>query len=1281
MKVREVVEGMPDASAMEGLQAVAEQDPVVWGMLYRRVKGQALIYDNAKKLSEESLGTIKKTLIKSDYEDELYDRLLHHRPYLTQPARDQHKHQSYQKARQVGVSELGVTKVMHFLATHPGTKWVTCVPDDAEVLTRRGWKFYTELLPDDQTLALDWENGVSRWEPILEVKTFAWRGFLSAVGMAPFHCTTNHRWPVRERIKSTKTSRRKIVEAQHLNQQHTLVRMAPHQYDGAPSVLSDRHAALLGWVVTDGHQWMTGTKPHLNTVMMEISQNERKHLKEIEFLAGKKADPATKHTDAPTIAIGDHGGRIVGIRDPKAKLKKDRYLYGGQHRVRLAREDVDAILASGYRTKSDLPALVSRLSPSAAYAMWDAMLKAEGNKSGRQLRSTHFTQNHGPVLDAFQILCALTDCAANLNARGAYVISSTSRSARMRAAYKDDRDRDRYYMGQVWCPRTPSGTWMMRYRGHVVFTGNTFPRDRQLIDFSNTRVANTFAESPYMNDLVGTPNQVMAKAVGKSHWLFRSAWESNLGEGIDADGVTLDEMDRMRDKIEFAFKESLKSSKHHYMVKISTPTLPNSGINVSFSNSDQMTWLVKCSKCGLEQEITHTENIVAVKHIQLGTKELPPESYDYLCRKQKCRGKLDRVFTGRWVPKYPDRRLIRGYHMSQLIACWISATQVMQDKIDMRFIEIWMNYVLGLPASGALEMISDQDCQMACAGHQLFEQRTGDYTHVTAGIDWGNCHDSETRVLTERGFVFFKDLSPTDKVAQWDVDTREMSFCKPCSVTKKDYDGEMIHFTGKGVDVMVTPKHRMRVGNRWTGEWVTEPASALAERSHATFVGGVSWEGAEVNRFTLPGLPSSPGYPGCDPHIISMDTWLEFLGYYLSEGGLCFARKPGHEPRPSCVKMSQRDSVNPDNVVRMRACLEAVDIRFSEFPNTDTTDVNWTIYGKQLWSWVQENVGSSCSTKRIPREFFNLSRRQLRILLDAMMLGDGSKTEHGGVYHSTSRGLCEDFLEICVRLGYRASTRRIAEAEGNRKAKFVTSWTARGADRYWCKVSEHVERVPYSGKVYCCTVPSGYIITERNGHVAYHGNCNWVTVFGRNGINNRTYVIGLAVFEDVPGVPLGSAIAVGNYLEHFGPDLIIADAGYGKDRNSYIKKRFSPNDEGRFYAQYYNPSEKTSRTFQPEWSDPARARVLVDRTLHLKNLCHAVKAREFGLPDVTLEIVQLLIKHLKSLAPYNEVDDHTKQVVESVRSSGEDHFAHASASGLLAMERLAKLSRFSASFV
>jgi aromatic ring-cleaving dioxygenase len=240
-----------------------------------------------------------------------------------------------------------------------------------------------------------------------------------------------------------------------------------------------------------------------------------------------------------------------------------------------------------------------------------------------------------------------------------------------------------------------------------------------------------------MRSLIGTPNQVYTKKIGESFLILRSAWESNLGEGIDAAGVTLDEKDRMKPGVEVAFKESLSSSAYGWIREVSTPTLPGRGVDASWQNSDQQHWMVKCEKCGMEQTISYPDNIVEKMDIPLGCKELPEGAYEYACKKKRCRGPLDRI-GGRWVAARPSVKNIRGYHIPQTIAAWISATKVMQKKIDYKFIQLWMNYVLGETSMGDNIMLTDEDFEMANAGHQLQWRRTSEWPIIAAGIDWGH---------------------------------------------------------------------------------------------------------------------------------------------------------------------------------------------------------------------------------------------------------------------------------------------------------------------------------------------------------------------------------------------------------------------------------------------------------------------------------------------------------------------------------------------------------------
>lgn len=454
-----------------------------------------------------------------------------------------------------------------------------------------------------------------------------------------------------------------------------------------------------------------------------------------------------------------------------------------------------------------------------------------------------------------------------------------------------------------------------------------FPREKQLLQFSATRLIPAFEESPLMAALLGTPNQTLLKRINKSYMLLRSTWESNLGEGIDADGVTFDEKDRMKPGIDVAFKESLKSSPYGYLRELSTPTLPGRGIDEVWKKSDQHLWHVRCTKCGLWQPIDYPDNFVQlIDYPQHGLTEIPQDSWAFACRKQICRGPLDRLH-GKWVATHPSRKLVRGYHITQMMCPWISPTGIMQELITYKFRQLWENYVLGRISKGESILVSDEDLTACSTNFKLYTHRTRDWAKISIGIDWG-----------------------------------------------------------------------------------------------AT---------------------------------------------------------------------------------------------------------------------------------------------------------------------------------------------------------------------------------------------------------------NWFVVLGLNAHNNRRYIIGLGIIEDDSRDALNMSEVI-SYIDPFEPDIIIADAGYGKDRNAKLLKKYDPSGEQeRFFACFYNPSTKASRTFQPQWGD---ARVLVDRTISLKMMCRAFKEREIGLAagDPKTDILK---KHIRNLAPLKEQDEDTKEIYETIESTGPDHFAHALSYAELGMDKIMNVNQFNFAFV
>src|SRR5699024_8553322 len=97
---------------------------------------------------------------------------------------------------------------------------------------------------------------------------------------------------------------------------------------------------------------------------------------------------------------------------------------------------------------------------------------------------------------------------------------------------------------------------------------------------------------------------------------------------------------------------------------------------------------------------------------------------------------LDRWYTGEWVAKYPSRSAIRGYHISQLDAVWISADDVKARELTYKSTQLFHNYVIGVPYASEGLLITDDDILANIRLPQPVNARMN-YAKVIVGVDWG----------------------------------------------------------------------------------------------------------------------------------------------------------------------------------------------------------------------------------------------------------------------------------------------------------------------------------------------------------------------------------------------------------------------------------------------------------------------------------------------------------------------------------------------------------------
>jgi hypothetical protein len=276
------------------------------------------------------------------------------------------------------------------------------------------------------------------------------------------------------------------------------------------------------------------------------------------------------------------------------------------------------------------------------------------------------------------------------------------------------------------------------------------------------------------------------------------------------------------------------------------------------------------------------------------------------------------------------------------------------------------------------------------------------------------------------------------------------------------------------LDALVTPSHEMVAGSHRGHGWPDLLGKVRADRvspEARLLVAPSDWWGDDVQTFTIPFVEFEPSgrHHNLSRHAdpvppIAMDDWLEFLGYFIAEGYVRAAKTPPYE-----FGLVQKVGPVAD---RIQSCLSRLPFRFGH--RMDGDKHRWRANSKAAWTYLRDHVGQGANNKRIPRTLLGCSGRQLHILLDALVAGDGSGPTVSGrrAYYSISPGLLDDVQEVALRLGYRAhiSGDRLAMAER------TTS------------IPMNPRKVDYRGMVYCFTVPNGTLVTRRNGKPLVSGN-------------------------------------------------------------------------------------------------------------------------------------------------------------------------------------------------
>lgn len=340
------------------------------------------------------------------------------------------------------------------------------------------------------------------------------------------------------------------------------------------------------------------------------------------------------------------------------------------------------------------------------------------------------------------------------------------------------------------------------------------------------------------------------------------------------------------------------------------------------------------------------------------------------------------------------------------------------------------------------------------------------------------CYNPVMETLTETGWKRIADVQVGERVLALTSDG-EARYEDVTNTWSFDYEGDLLETESRSIRYSVTPNHKMVIRLQTDEHKANPKAWAFCEAkdlpAYPLHPFEHEWQGVCADDIQMPKLEGRGiGTNQNSVESIPIDVYVEFMGWYLSEGSAYLAAKSTGGTSP-CVNIRQtKDCPTLHNLME----------RFP-YRSRYTKGEGYRVFSRQLYEHLKP-LGNLYQ-KRVPRFIMNLPAPLLWKFLNAFIDGDGQRCKSGAIaFGLANEGLIDDLQEVAVKLGHRAN-KSYQRVKGKYDTWRLYIHERKGGcvqDKPWNK-----KVVPYKGKVHCITVePSHTLLVRHEGRVHWSGN-------------------------------------------------------------------------------------------------------------------------------------------------------------------------------------------------
>lgn len=341
--------------------------------------------------------------------------------------------------------------------------------------------------------------------------------------------------------------------------------------------------------------------------------------------------------------------------------------------------------------------------------------------------------------------------------------------------------------------------------------------------------------------------------------------------------------------------------------------------------------------------------------------------------------------------------------------------------------------------------------------------RKGNAPYIGHVLSVGHgCYDRETEVLTAQGWKFWPEVTDEDVFATLNKSTHVVEWHSPKRIVRYNHKGRMYRVDAQGVDLLVTPDHKMYACKMTTKQGRKKvnydliPAYELDETSHAYY------------------KSSEPSKSIATPEQLVL---AELLGFAIGDG-----HYDGYKLR---FHLHRERKIN----YLLDLCKRGgFDLKASNSEARFDIGLD-SIAMHAMFHSMYDNEGE----KIIPVTLGETPSCILEAIYTGMMNSDGCVVGTSDVYDTTSKRLANQFQILCLLIG---KATNISQADcydrgGNRKQMYrstiqtflkpeVNKWTGSESRAYFVD--------GFDDEVFCCEVPNNTVYVRRNGKPVWSGN-------------------------------------------------------------------------------------------------------------------------------------------------------------------------------------------------